>query len=271
MTPMALSSRRALQPALIQLAIETGQVILPYQKTELLVTQKNDNTPVTDADLAAHRTITEQLARLTPDIPCLSEESSEESIHNRHNWNMYWLVDPLDGTREFIRGGDDYTVNIALIINHEPVIGVIHLPVSGETWYAHQGDGAFYFGAKGSAQALHTRALPELPVVAIGHRRYRGQLHEFLQKLGPHQTLTRTSSLKSCLVASSQADIYPCFGPTSEWDTAAAQCIVEQAGGRLTDLNMQPLRYNMRDTLENPSFIVTGDPSHEWLSLLTTG
>ena len=263
-------NRRTLQPALIQLAAETGQLILPYQQTELTVIQKNDNTPVTEADLAAHQYITEQLARLTPDIPCLTEESSNESISGRRNWNIYWLVDPLDGTREFINGGDDYTVNIALIIDHQPVIGLIHLPVTGQTWYAHQGDGAFYFDLNGDQQTIRTRALPKLPVVAIGHRRYRGQLHDFLEKLGPHQTLTHASSLKSCLVASAQADIYPCFGPTSEWDTAAAQCIVEQAGGRLTDLNMQPLRYNLRDTLENPSFIVTGDPAHDWWRLLVS-
>jgi len=267
---MEPASRRALLPALMQLVAETGQLILPYHQTRLAVTQKNDNTPVTEADLAAHHYIIEQLARLTPDIPCLTEESPAESIRDRRNWRIYWLVDPLDGTREFINGGNDYTVNIALVIDHQPVIGVIHLPVTGETWYAHQGDGALYSDAKGKMQTIQTRTLPTLPVVAIGYRRYRGRLHEFLEKLGPHQILSHASSLKSCLVAAARADIYPCFGPTSEWDTAAAQCIVEQAGGQLTDLAMQPLRYNMHDTLENPCFIVTGDPAHNWHRLLVT-
>jgi len=265
---MEPASRRTLQPALMQLVAETGQLILSYHHTELAITQKSDHTPVTEADMAAHRFIVKQLARLTPDIPCITEESPAESIRDRRNWTIYWLVDPLDGTREFINGGNDYTVNIALIIDHQPVIGIIHLPVTGETWYAHLGDGAFYSDAKGKLQAIHTRTMPQIPVAAIGYRRHRGKLYEFLEKLGPHQTLSHASSLKSCLVASAQADVYPCFGPTSEWDTAAAQCIVEQAGGQLTDLTMQPLQYNMRDTLENPSFIVIGDPTYDWRSLL---
>lgn len=262
------SNRRTLQPALRQLAIETSQRILPYQQTRLKVTQKNDNTPVTEADLAAHQLITERLAQLTPDIPCLSEESTPEAIRDRHNWKIYWLIDPLDGTREFIDGGEAFTINIALIIDHRPVIGLIHLPVTGETWYAHHGDGSLYFDADDQQHTIQTRSLPTLPVVAIGHRRHRERLHAFLEELGPHQTIQRASSLKSCLVASALADIYPCFGPTSEWDTAAAQCIVEQAGGRIIDLTMQPLRYNLRDTLENPPFIVIGDPTNNWSSVI---
>ncbi len=264
-------NRRKLLLQLIPVAEATGHLIKPYQHTDLTVTQKNDNTPVTEADLAAHRHITEYLAQLTPGIPCLSEESPQIMIQGRRDWHVYWLIDPLDGTREFINGGDAYTINIALIINHQPAIGLIHLPSSGETWYANRGDSAYYRDASGKQQIIQTRTLPSVAVVAIGYRRrFHGQLQHLLERLGAHEIIHRASSLKSCLVASARADLYPCFGPTSEWDTAAAQCIVEQAGGRITDMHMQPLSYNRRETLENPPFIVTGDRNYDWSSLLST-
>lgn len=260
---------------IIELAIVAGHRILEIYNTDFGVEQKSDNTPLTAADMAAHHIIIEGLGQLTPDIPVLSEESAIIPFEKRSQWQRYWLVDPLDGTREFVKRNGEFTVNIALIDNHESVLGVVYAPVTGATYYAARGMGAFKKTRGGMSNngnktiAIHTRRKTANNTVIAGSRSHRGSsLEAFLQKVGNHEVISMGSSLKSCLVAEGHADIYPRLGPTSEWDTAAAQCIVEEAGGRITKTDMQPLRYNTKDELLNPYFLVIGDPDFDWAQYL---
>lgn len=259
---------------IIELAIEAGQRIMEVYETDFDVEQKNDNSPLTAADMAAHDTIVAGLARITPELPVLSEESATIPFAERSGWQRYWLVDPLDGTREFVKRNGEFTVNIALIDNHEPVLGVIYTPVTGITYYASRGNGAFKKLPDGNIEALHTRrnltdkTLTDKIVVA-GSRSHRGDsLNAFLERLGDYEIISMGSSLKSCLVAEGRADIYPRLGPTSEWDTAAAQSVVEEAGGQLVTADMQALRYNTKDSLLNPYFLAIGDSKFGWSQYL---
>ncbi len=248
-----------------ELARHAGEKILEIYNSEFAVEQKADNSPLTAADMAAHHAIVDGLARLTPDIPVLSEESASLPYTKRSAWTRYWLVDPLDGTREFVKRNGEFTVNIALIEQGVPVLGVVHVPVSGVSYLACRGRGAMKQEAGKTPVAIHVRTLGAGPVMVVGSRSHRGEsLNRFLDQLGAHEMTGMGSSLKLCLVAEGVADIYPRLGPTSEWDTAAAQCVVEQAGGYVTDTDMQPLRYNTKDSLLNPFFLVFGDDRHDW-------
>lgn len=249
----------------IEIARLASDRILAVYNTEFDVTSKEDNTPLTEADMAAHHAITEGLQQLTPDIPILSEESIDIPFDVRSQWHRYWLVDPLDGTREFVKRNGEFTVNIALIDDHRAILGVIHTPVSGVLYYANNQEGAFKQQPGEQARAIKTRRKESHRTLVAGSRSHRGSsLKEFLEKIGEHEIISMGSSLKSCLVAEGSVDIYPRLGPTSEWDTAAAQCIVENAGGQLLDLSMQPLLYNKKDSLLNPHFLVVGDPDYDW-------
>lgn len=250
----------------VALAREAGRRILEvYNSDDYAVEEKDDRTPLTAADLASHETIVAGLGRLTPDVAVLSEESASLPYAERSAWQRYWLVDPLDGTREFINRNGEFTVNIALVDGGVPVLGVVHVPVTGVTYSACRGRGAFKQAGDGSPRAIRVRRLDDGPVMVVGSRSHRGKsLNAFLEKLGEHELVGMGSSLKLCLVAEGIADVYPRLGPTSEWDTAAAQCVVEQAGGQVTDTGMQPLRYNTKDSLLNPFFLVFGDASRDW-------
>jgi 3'(2'), 5'-bisphosphate nucleotidase len=253
----------------ITIAKQASNKILAVYNTEFDVTRKEDNTPLTEADMAAHHVITEGLIKLTPEIPVLSEESIDIPFSVRKQWKRYWLVDPLDGTREFVKQNGEFTVNIALIDNHRAILGVIHTPVSGVLYYATNQDGAFKQLPGEDAVAIRTRNKTQDKTLVAGSRSHRGtSLKEFLEKIGDHEIISMGSSLKSCLVAEGSVDIYPRLGPTSEWDTAAAQCIVENAGGQLLDLSMNPLLYNTKDELLNPHFLVIGDPGYDWSQYL---
>ena len=174
-------------------------------------------------------------------------------------------MDPLDGTREFIKHNGEFTVNIALIKEHRPLLGVIVVPVSGLCYYACDGQGAFKQVPNGNPESIRVRSYDPRHLVVAGSRSHGSdKLGKFLSTLGDHVLISMGSSLKSCLVAEGKADIYARFGPTSEWDTAAAHCIVEQAGGNLTDMSMNSLRYNTKESLLNPPFLVIGDGSHDW-------
>jgi 3'(2'), 5'-bisphosphate nucleotidase len=257
----------SLLPDIIKLAKQAGEAILQYYQQEqaLDVRLKVDKSPVTDADLAAHNIIVSGLKNLTPELPILSEEAADISYGIRSLWSSYWLIDPLDGTKEFIQGHSEFTVNIALIMNNKPVLGVVYVPVLQTCYFAAEGVGAFKELADTPKQAVHVRSvLPTNIVVAISRRRTSEQLLHFLDKLGQTNLIKKGSSIKSCLVAEGTADVYPCFGLTSEWDTAAAQCVVEAAGGKFVDLQLQPLRYNTKDSLLNPYFIVFGDVNFAW-------
>jgi len=250
------------------LAAEASARILEIYATAFGVTAKEDNSPLTAADLAAHHAIVAGLQRLTPDIPILSEESASVPFAERSRWRRFWLVDPLDGTKEFIQRNGQFTVNIALIEEHEPVLGVVRVPVTGLCYFAARGYGAFREEPGQPPRPITVKPLPaDGPVRVVGSRSHGGPgLQQFVAALGAHELVTIGSSLKFCRVAEGAADVYPRLGPTSEWDTAAAQAIVEAAGGRVVSAETgEPLRYNTRESLLNPQFIVYGDASRDWL------
>jgi len=250
------------------LAAEASLRILEIYVTGFDVTAKDDESPLTAADLAAHHAIVAGLERLTPDIPVLSEESSAVPFAERSQWRRYWLVDPLDGTKEFIERNGQFTVNVALIENHEPVLGVVRTPATGLCYFAVRGYGAFREEPYQPPQPIQVKPLqPGKPVRVVGSRSHGGPgLKKFVAAMGAHELVTIGSSLKFCQVAEGTADVYPRLGPTSEWDTAAAQAIVEVAGGGVVSAETgEPLRYNTRESLLNPPFIVYGDASRDWL------
>ena len=248
-----------------ELAVTAGEAILKIYETDFEVQQKEDNTPLTKADMAAHDIIEAGLLKLSPEIPVLSEESAQIDYEERKIWKEYWLVDPLDGTKEFVKRNGEFTVNIAYIRDGYPVMGVIYAPVLKLTYYACQGKGAFMQAGKQQAHRISTRKMDISKLVIAGSRSHAGSsLKRFMTQFDSHEIVSMGSSLKSCLVAQGEADIYPRFGPTSEWDTAAAQCIVEEAGGKLLNLHLERLRYNSKPSLLNPQFVVLGDTSFDW-------
>ena len=259
-----------LMPAVVDISMEAGGKILDIYRTNFDVRKKDDQSPLTEADMAAHDTIIGRLGELTPAIPVLSEESAEVPFETRSQWQTYWLVDPMDGTREFVKRNGEFTVNIALIEDGQPTMGVIYAPVLAATYAGARGLGSWKQVDDGGKEAIMVRQLPfQDALMVVGSRSHRGDsLNEFLQKVGDYQLISMGSSLKSCLIAEGKADIYPRFGPTSEWDTAAAQAIVEAAGGRLVTMDMQPMRYNTKESLLNPHFMVIADMSRDWAALL---
>lgn len=233
---------------------------------------KSDNTPVTSADIAAHNIICSALKTLTPDIPVLSEEDAEIPFSQREHWSRYWLVDPLDGTGEFIAGSGDFSVIIALVEHNRPIMGVVYVPMTEVCYYAIAGLGAYKRDDKSEVR-ITSRQLPdsdELPLKLAVSRRQDPQsvLKLFSQPKYCELVVLGGAALKSCLIAEGKADCYVRIGPTGEWDTGAAQIIVEEAGGQIMDLELQPLSYNERESLENPNFIVVGSPHVEWDSIL---
>ncbi len=249
-----------------QIAKMAGERIMEVYSTDFVVEQKEDQSPLTVADMAAHNTIVAGLKKITPDWPVLSEESGNIPYHERASWSHYWLVDPLDGTREFVKRNGEFTVNIALIQDHKPLLGVVYVPVTGVNYFAAVGNGAFKHVAHQSPIAIRTRSCPQNHLKVAGSRSHATQqLKNFIDGLDTEvEVISIGSSLKFCLVAEGEADIYPRLGPTSEWDTAAAHCIVEQAGGYLSDIHSQPLRYNTKESLLNPYFLVFGDANKDW-------
>ena len=266
MNPAASDELATLLPEVRKLVADAGAAILEVYAGAHGVEYKSDDSPITRADRAAHEVLTAGLRRLTPKIPVLSEESADEhAFEVRRHWRELWLVDPLDGTKEFISRNGEFTVNVALVRDHVPVLGVVAAPVLDTVFYGAQGLGAFVARQGNPDRPIHVRRPAAEPLVIVGSRSHRGDsLDGVLARLGPHELRPMGSSLKFCLVAEGTADFYPRLGPTSEWDTAAAQAVVEAAGGAVTTLDGQPLRYNERDTLLNPHFLAFGDPSRDW-------
>jgi 3'(2'), 5'-bisphosphate nucleotidase len=255
----------------VVIARDAGEKILDIYNKDFNIELKDDNSPLTDADLAAHNTIVKHLTSLTPDIPILSEESAKLPFEERQKWHTYWLVDPLDGTREFIKRNGEFTVNIALIENHKSIIGVIHVPVSNVDYFAWREGGAFKHEPGDDNKAITVKKIGDNKLTIAGSRSHGSeQMQAYMKNLGEAELLSMGSSLKFCLVAEGRADLYPRLGLTSEWDTAAAQCIVEQAGGYVTKIDMTPLKYNTKDSLLNPFFFVFGDDSRDWSAYLET-
>lgn len=261
MSPQDLESLREPVLALVR---EAGRAILGVYQRDFEVTRKDDRSPLTEADLAAHRILASGLARLEPASPVLSEESAASDIDARRQWRRLWLVDPLDGTREFIKRNGEFTVNVALVEDGVPVLGVVHAPALGETASAVRG-GALRV-ERGGAMVAPVAADPARPRVAASRSHGCSRSDEALARLGDHQLLAVGSALKFIRVASGEADVYLRLGPTSEWDTAAGQCLVEAAGGSLVSLAGEPFRYNARESLLNGDFIAAADPAVDWIS-----
>jgi 3'(2'), 5'-bisphosphate nucleotidase len=252
-----------LQPAL-KVAKKAGIALLElYRKPgPFEVRTKPDSSPLTDADILAHEIIKVGLTEITPTIPVLSEEDCQIPFEERRQWPYYWLVDPLDGTREFIHRSDEFTVNIALIHNGRPILGIIYIPVTDISFFACEKQAAFKQEADQPPQPIHVRpwAAGQNIVIVIGQRSKTTRLQEMLQKNQKYELLRLGSALKFCWIAEGKADIYPCLGTPYEWDTAAGQCIVEAAGGQTIDLQrLKPLQYNAKESLVSPPFIVVGD------------
>lgn len=238
-------------------AYQAGEKILSiYHQKNIDVIDKSDGSPLTKADLLAHQTIVSGLKKLTPNIPVLSEESTEDEIRERHQWPVLWLVDPLDGTKEFIHRTDEFTVNIALIVNHQPVLGVVYAPALHVMYFAMNDYGAYKQFAE-KTERIFADNWTGKNVRVVASRRHGGEeLEKFLLQLSSYKLLNAGSALKICLVADGSADFYPRLGPTSEWDTAAGHAIINNAGGMLCDEQYRLFQYNKRDTLLNESFIV---------------
>ena len=253
----------------VSLAAEAGKAILEVYATDFDVQEKDDQSPLTQADLASHRVIMQGLAELTPDIPVISEEAGLPDFDVRGQWNPYWLIDPLDGTKEFVKRNGEFTVNIALIENHQAVFGVVHVPVRNSTYSGCRGVGAELRTNGEEPRPIGVARESATPVRVVGSRSHRGaSLDQFLQNLGDFEMHPTGSSLKFCLIAEGAADVYPRLGLTSEWDTAAAQAVVEQAGGVVLELDGNPLSYNNKSDILNPHFLVAGPMDHDWLKIL---
>ena len=265
--------------AVNEIAIAAGSEILDVYNSEqaIEVSTKQDDSPLTDADRRAHLLIVDRLSSLTPNIPLLSEESDAIDYSLRKSWQRYWLIDPLDGTKEFINRNGEFTVNIALIENGQSVAGVVHVPVTGISYFGGIGIGAWKQNINqldNEVQLIVSQAMQENSGVRIvASRRHLGeQLDALVEKIENHfgkaTLLSMGSSLKMCLLAEGSADIYPRMAPTSEWDTAAAHGILCAAGGEIVDLQFRPLRYNSKPELLNPFFIALADRAYPWKQLL---
>ncbi|MGF1743866.1 3'(2'),5'-bisphosphate nucleotidase CysQ [Vibrio minamisatsumaniensis] len=262
-----------LLPSVIEIARSAGQLILEiYEKKDYEAFTKSDDTPVTTADFAAHKLISKRLSELTPDIPVLSEEAADIGLEQRAQWDRYWLVDPLDGTQEFIARSGDFATIIALIEHNKPVMGVVYAPTSGVSYYAYRGKGAWKIPDLNDSVKIktHRHEQPNQSIaMAISRRQDINHITSRMSSAWNYDLVPLGSAaLKACLVAEGAVDCYLRLGPTGEWDTAATQCIVEEAGGRILSTQLEPLSYNERETLENPNFIVLGDADLPWAEIL---
>ena len=257
-------------PGLLQASQKAADAILEvYERADFDVEQKSDHSPLTAADLASHDILSRALKELTPDIPVLSEESAKTAFEQRQSWSRLWVVDPLDGTREFIKRNGEFTINIALVENHRAVLGLITVPVEATAYVGIPGHGAQRWQDYDESQLIHTqRPLRETPII-LGSRSHSNPVAEaYFQLLDDHfdgiERIGAGSALKFCRVAEGAADFYPRFGPTSEWDTAAGQALVEAAGGKVWLADGREMVYNARNSVLNDSFLVAGDPSFDW-------
>ncbi len=263
----------------VAIAQAAGAAIMQVYSTDFSVVKKEDNSPLTHADLAAHQVIISALNALTPHIPILSEESESIDYEARRQWPQYWLIDPLDGTREFVKRNGEFTVNIALIHGNSSVLGVVYAPVTEVLYFASLGHGAYKQINNEAAHEIHTRLLdPKQPIIAGSRSHTDEKMLRFMQNLKQRlleqdkdaepELISMGSSLKICLVAEGVADVYPRLGPTFEWDTAAAHCVLIEAGGDIVDITDQRLPYNTKSSLLNPCFFAKSGEDYKWASYL---
>jgi 3'(2'), 5'-bisphosphate nucleotidase len=256
----------------LDIAIRAGHEILDVYEGDFGVDYKGDGSPLTIADQRSHDLIERDLRKMDSQIPVLSEESPAQVFKNRLGWERYWLVDPLDGTKEFVKRNGEFTVNIALIEGSRPVMGVVHTPVMNVSHFGASGAGAYRKTGAGPAKPISARQLQGNRVTMVASRSHSGVevdqfRHNVEQDLGQVEITSMGSSLKICLVAEGAADIYPRLGPTSEWDTAAAHAVLAAAGGSLVDTGGQALQYNKPDIL-NPWFLACGAANVDWTQYL---
>jgi len=257
---MSQTMSHPLIPAVIELVREAGAATLPFWRADVTVNQKADASPVTAADLAAHHILNDGLLDLAPDIPVLSEEAADIALSERGKWSRWWLVDPLDGTKEFIAGSEEFTVNVALIEQGRVVFGVVGIPATGQCYYGGAGLGAWRADAAGVSEKISVRLAPPEAFTLVASRRHSSPAQEALltglsERFGDLQLASVGSSLKFCLLAEGNADCYPRLAPTSQWDTAAAQGVLEGAGGEVLTLKGEALTYEARESLLNPYFL----------------
>ncbi|MCK2042162.1 3'(2'),5'-bisphosphate nucleotidase CysQ [Chromohalobacter sp. TMW 2.2308] len=253
-----------------------GQEVMAIYRRDFAIEEKADASPLTEADMASHHALVGLLEAITPKVPILSEESAEIRYETRQTWQRYWLIDPLDGTKEFISHNGEFTLNVALVEDGVPVFGIVHAPAleSGPaTWWGQHGQGAYKRENGSDDQPIHARALPDPqaePWKIVGSRRHGAEMFDaFCQRLPAHECVSMGSSLKLCLVAEGNADLYPRLAPTCEWDTAAAQAVVTAAGGQVLNVEtLEPLRCNQQDSVLNPFFIVCGQRDQRWENAL---
>ena len=243
------------------ISVEAGRIILDFYNKNLNITFKADESPLTQADLASHKLITDFIKKITPNTPILSEEEFIE-WDLRKKWKKYWLIDPLDGTKEFIKKNGEFTVNIALIENNRPILGVIYAPASNELYFAKKNFGSYkiltnkQLNTLDNAKKISIKINKTNKVKIIGSRSHSNPiLQKWVSKnFNDFQILQKGSSLKFCLIAEGFADIYPRFGPTSEWDIAAGHIILEEAGGKLKSIDNKEILYNEKEDILNPNF-----------------
>ncbi|MBD8525551.1 3'(2'),5'-bisphosphate nucleotidase CysQ [Pseudomarimonas arenosa] len=251
--------------AVIDLVRQAGKAILQVYAEDFEVEHKDDRSPLTAADRAAHHILVQGLSALPSGLPVLSEESATIPWSERQGWRRYWLVDPLDGTREFVKRNGEFTVNVALIEDHSPILGVVYAPVLDYLAHAVRGEGAFVqANDQPAVRVMSTRPAGTPLRVCASRSHLDARTEALLARIGAHEKVGLGSSLKFCRVAEGRADFYPRFGPTSEWDTAAAQCVLEEAGGAVIDCSGQALRYNCKESLLNSDFLALGDPQLPW-------
>lgn len=271
---MTMQNYKQYVEPVIAIARVAGEAIMQVYATDFDVSRKDDNSPLTQADLAAHNAIIDGLKQLTPDLPVLSEESESIAAEVRNSWQTYWLIDPLDGTREFVKRNGEFTVNIALISENESILGVVYAPVPDLLYYASAGEGAYKIDKTGAVKRLQTRTFDINKLIVAGSRSHSDHhFQQFLHKLhvttgATPELISMGSSLKICLIAEGLADVYPRLGPTYEWDTAAAHCVLQEAGGEITDEEGQLLRYNSKPSLLNPHFFAATRNSLHWQDYL---
>jgi 3'(2'), 5'-bisphosphate nucleotidase len=253
------------------LAESAGKKILEHYSQPIVSQNKPDGSPITAADQASHNIIVSGLENFALDdqgpIPVLSEESPPVTFQERQQWRRYWCVDPLDGTREFIDRNDEFAVNIALIVDHQPVIGIIYIPTQQRGYLAWQGGGAYRQERDGSCERIHTQRPPQLPLRVLLSRHFGlgTSLPAWLPPAKDLILLHQGSALKFCTLACGQADIFFRFSATSEWDNAAGQCLLVEAGGAIFSPDWEPLTYNHTASLRHGNIIAVGDPAFDWL------
>jgi 3'(2'), 5'-bisphosphate nucleotidase len=260
-TPLTLSERRELLGRVRATAAKAALAVLEIYATDFAARYKADASPVTLADEAAEHVILADLAEVTPTIPVIAEEQVSRLGFPQRAPPRFWLVDPLDGTREFVHRNGEFTVNIALIENERPILGVVHVPARGEAYTGHGAATALYYRGEEAPRPIAARLEPPVGAVVVESRSHGDATRAdiWLARLNSPARKQAGSSLKFCLIAAGEGDLYPRFGTTMEWDTAAGQAVLEAAGGQVTALDGEVLRYG-KPEFRNPHFIARGLP-----------